>query len=76
MDKQPVKPENVLVFEDSINGAKAGIAAGCRTVMIPQYKFLDEGGLRELDLIRPHLAELLNSLEEFNPTKYGLPPFQ
>jgi hypothetical protein len=55
---------------------KAGIAAGCCTIGIPQYKFLDENGLRELELIRPHLAELLNSLEEFDPTKYGLPPFQ
>lgn len=28
-------PENCFVFEDSINGARAGIAAGCMTVMIP-----------------------------------------
>ena len=28
-------PEDCYVFEDSINGALAGIAAGCTTVMIP-----------------------------------------
>ena len=28
-------PEECYVFEDSINGARAGIAAGCTTIMIP-----------------------------------------
>lgn len=28
-------PEDCYVFEDGINGARAGIAAGCATVMIP-----------------------------------------
>lgn len=28
-------PEDCYVFEDGINGARAGIAAGCTTVMIP-----------------------------------------
>ena len=29
------KPEECFVFEDSENGIKAGYAAGCRTVMVP-----------------------------------------
>ena len=28
-------PEDCYVFEDGVNGARAGIAAGCATVMIP-----------------------------------------
>lgn len=28
-------PEECYVFEDGVNGARAGIAAGCKTVMIP-----------------------------------------
>lgn len=28
-------PEECFVFEDSINGARSGIAAGCTTIMIP-----------------------------------------
>ncbi len=30
-----VSPEDCYVFEDSVNGSKAGNAAGCATVMIP-----------------------------------------
>ncbi len=33
--KLGVPPEECYVFEDGINGALAGIAAGCTTVMIP-----------------------------------------
>jgi len=33
--KLGVSPEDCYVFEDGINGALAGIAAGCTTVMIP-----------------------------------------
>jgi HAD superfamily hydrolase (TIGR01509 family) len=32
-----VDPKNCYVFEDGINGVKAGIAAGCATIMIPEY---------------------------------------
>lgn len=29
------QPEECYVFEDSFNGVRAGVAAGCRTIMIP-----------------------------------------
>lgn len=30
-----IEPSDCYVFEDGINGVRAGVAAGCRTVMIP-----------------------------------------
>jgi len=70
-------PSNVLVFEDSINGARSAIAAGMTVVMVPQEEFLppdwEEKVRPELD---PKLAEILPSLEYFDPTKYGLPGFK
>ena len=32
-----IPPEDCYVFEDGINGARAGVAAGCATVMIPDF---------------------------------------
>ena len=29
------RPEDCYVFEDSLNGVRAGYAAGCKTIMIP-----------------------------------------
>ncbi|MBR1813915.1 MAG: HAD family hydrolase [Lachnospiraceae bacterium] len=29
------RPEECYVFEDSLNGVRAGYAAGCKTIMIP-----------------------------------------
>ncbi|KAI1733130.1 haloacid dehalogenase-like hydrolase domain-containing protein [Ditylenchus destructor] len=69
----PVSPSNVLVFEDSINGVRSALAAGLNVVMIPQKEFLPSGW----DEIKPTLkvAEILESLEHFDPLKYGLPAF-
>jgi len=76
ISNEQLDPKNVLVFEDSLNGAKSGIAAGCQVVMIPQRQFLDENGLNELNLIKPHLADMLNSLDDFDPVKFGLAAFE
>lgn len=72
----PASPSNVLVFEDSLNGARSAIAAGCNCIMIPQHQFLNDAGRADLELLRPQLAEEIKSLEEFDPVKYSLPAFK
>lgn len=74
MGKQ-IDPQKVLVFEDSINGVKSALAAGMNCIMVPQWEFVDENGKKEIETLKPRLAELLDSLEQFDPSKYGLPAF-
>ena len=50
-------PRNCYVFEDSNNGVLAGLAAGCRTVMIPDY-------VPPKEEVRNSDAVILSSLRE------------
>uniref|UniRef100_A0A914QAV6 Uncharacterized protein n=1 Tax=Panagrolaimus davidi TaxID=227884 RepID=A0A914QAV6_9BILA len=70
----PKMAANVLVFEDSINGVRSSLAAGCQTVFIPQDEFKTHDWEERIADIKP-LVETLSSLEEFKPEKYGLPSF-
>lgn len=36
-DRLHLDPKDCYVFEDSVNGVLAGLAAGCATVMVPDY---------------------------------------
>lgn len=57
-------PEECYVFEDSFNGVRAGHAAGCRTVMIPDLIQPDEEMERTYDDCSVSLLEALEKLEK------------
>jgi len=59
----PVSPEHCLVFEDSLSGVQGALEAGMQVVMVPEHRR------------HPGATEVLPSLEQFNPSKYGLPAF-
>ena len=54
-------------FEDAPSGLAAGVAAGMRVIVVPDSN---------MDRSRYEAAEqILDCLDEFNPSAYGLPPF-
>lgn len=55
--KLGLKPEDCYVFEDGINGVRAGVSAGCVTVMIPDV-------IEPTDEIREMCAGVCGSLLE------------
>lgn len=64
-------PEECLVFEDSILGVQAGRSAGMRVVWVPDPMILEYFKEQKNDIIGPN-NEIISSLEDFNPKKYGL----
>ncbi|MEL6930895.1 MAG: HAD-IA family hydrolase [Cyanobacteria bacterium J06600_6] len=65
--KLSADPQKCLVFEDSIAGMKAAIAAGMSVVVIPDAVF-DHQLFKDADLV-------LNSMTEFEPQNWNLPGY-
>ncbi len=63
-----VKPEECLVFEDTLVGAEAARAAGMQCVMVK--------ALEVKDLAKVGVKQVLSGLQEFRPEHFGLPPFE
>jgi len=60
-----------LVFEDALPGMQAGKRAGMSVVWVP------DPNLRKLDFTGTEKADqILDSLEEFIPEQWGLPPYE
>ncbi|CAI9087614.1 OLC1v1021725C1 [Oldenlandia corymbosa var. corymbosa] len=63
-----IDPSSCLVIEDSIPGVTAGKAAGMEVVAVPSVpKQSDNFAMAD---------EVINSLLDLQPEKWGLPPFQ
>lgn len=60
-------PRQCLVFEDAPNGVRAANAANCQSVMVPEDYVPAE--------MRTEATLVIDSLEDFRPELFGLPPF-
>ncbi|MCP9258087.1 (DL)-glycerol-3-phosphatase 2 [Dirofilaria immitis] len=67
---KPKSAAHVLVFEDSINGVCAALAAGMHVVMVPDLRYSTPCGT-----YKDKITLILNSLEEFKPEMLGLPRY-
>lgn len=63
-EKISCRPGDCYVFEDSENGIKAGYAAGCRTVMVPDLMEASPEILPYCTMVCSDLLEALNKIAE------------
>jgi pseudouridine-5'-monophosphatase len=56
--KQEIKPEECLVFEDSVPGVESGRRAGCQVVWVPHVGLLKEYKGREEEVLAGRTGEV------------------
>lgn len=62
--KLELLPEDCYVFEDGLHGVKAGICAGCFTIMIPDLVLPNEEVYESSTVICSSLLEVLDALKQ------------
>lgn len=78
-----IRPEECLVFEDSVSGIQAGFRAGMRVCWVPHPRLgralagRPEDCKREVKEVRRLVSadgrrEMLSSLEDFDYERYGI----
>lgn len=55
-----IKPEEILVVEDSPNGILSAKFAGCKTIMIPDLSEPDNALLNKIDVVLPDFSYIKN----------------
>ncbi|KAL3934253.1 MAG: hypothetical protein SGBAC_009987 [Bacillariaceae sp.] len=63
-----VDPKECLVFEDALSGVRAGKAAGCFVVAIPDSRFTED----EKAVFRDEADIVLDDLSKFDGSKFGM----
>jgi hypothetical protein len=58
-----------------LTGVSAAVESGAQVVMVPQKHFDVGETHKKIQEVRPRLAALLKSLEDFKPEEFGLPPY-
>ena len=72
----PKSAAHCLTFEDSLAGASSAIEAGNTVIFVAQPRFGIFTRPEEIEVIRPRLAAVIQSLDEFVPEDFGLPPYK
>ncbi len=69
------KPETTLVFEDAWNGVIAGITGGMHVIWVPDAA--EAPGIPDQTLTEEQKSRItrLSSLEEFDPSHFGIAPY-
>lgn len=66
LEVSSLKKEEVLVIEDSLNGVKAGLNGGFKTIMIPDEVLPSEDTLKSDALIMKSLKDVISYIKEIN----------
>lgn len=63
-----IDKENVMVFEDGHNGARAAIAAGAKLMLVPDLAFLTDEDRNEAYAVLNNLSEAIDIIKNNNET--------